>query len=308
MIIIALTLSALVITAVALAPINPVNFSQQNQISRSNLNKLNLIFYTNIGEVNVYTNLTGSNMLLMNVTATGATSLFGSNQPVTFMVQNRTDDNSQLVTAQVTSQTSFPFDGNLHVVCNIYVNPEADLTLNVRSDVGDVRMNADSNATFSSLILETTTGSTMLNLQEGTAVNGDLRLSTATGNVQLTMNQADVNGNYTIELNTGTGDITMNILQTRRFNGNLQINGQAGTGSITVSHLQIDGEVAARIQSNTGVGQIITILHNFNGNQSPVQSNNYPAKSNINMNFNTGVGNIRLNAAYQATEESSLRA
>jgi hypothetical protein len=307
MVIIAITISALIIAAVISAPISPVNFNQQNQIGQSGLNKLNLDFQTDIGQVNVYTNLTGSNMLVMDVSATGSTNIFGSNQPVTFTVQNSTANGSQLVTAKISSFMNFPFEGNLHVVCNIYVNPQADLTLNIRSDVGDVNMEAGSAAKISSLRLETSTGNTELNLKKGITVNGGLTLSTATGTTRFSMNQINVNGNASINLGSSTGNVEMDINQTQKFNGNLQVNAHTGTGNVNLNRMLIDGEVSARIESHTGLGNINLDVQNFNGNKSPIQSNNYPAACSINMNLNTGVGNINIAATYQTTMTPSLR-
>jgi hypothetical protein len=306
MFIIAITISALVIAVVASAPLNPVNFSQQEQVPMSGQNRLNLNFDANIGDIYIYTNLTGSNMVLMDVSAKGGTSLFGPNQPVTFTVQNHEENSTQMVTADVSAPNEFPFAGNLKVVCNIYVNPSADLMLNVNSQVGNVYMDADSNAKISMLKLETTTGDSNLDLQKGAEVNGGLTLKTATGNLWLSMNEADIKGNYTLELTTATGNVNMNITQTEKFNDTLQVNGHSGTGNINLDSLVIDGEVAARIETNTGLGQVRLDVENFNGNQSPIQSNNYPSSSNINMNFNTGVGNINLNASYKTTIEPTI--
>jgi hypothetical protein len=272
----------------------------------SGQNKLNLNFDANIGDIFIYTNLTGGDMVLMDISATGGTSLFGPNQPVTFTVQNHEANGTQMVTADVSAPNEFPFSGNLKVVCNIYVNPAADLMLDVDTTVGNVFMDANPNAKISLLKLETTTGDSNLNLQKDAAVNGGLTLKTATGNVWLNMNETKINGNYTLELTTATGNVNMNLTQTERFNGNLQVNGHSGTGNINLDSLVIDGEVAARIQSNTGLGQIHVNVENFNGNQSPIQSNNYPSTSNINMNFNTGVGNINLNAAYKTTIQPTI--
>ncbi len=307
MVIIAITISALVIAAFAAAPINPVNFKEQSQIPISGQNKLNLDFQADIGDINVYTNLTGDSMLLMDVSATGGTSIFGSDQPVKFDVQNSTANGTQMVTAVVSSPMNFPFAGNLHVICNIYVNPQANLALNVHSDVGEVYMEAGLNAKIELLKLETITGSTNLNLQKGATVKGGLTLSTATGTVWFSINQVNVNGNVTIDLGSGTGNVEMDINQTQKFNGNLQLNAHTGTGNVNLNRMLIDGEVATKIQSNTGLGQIHVNVQNFNGNQSPIQSNNYPSNCNINMNLNTGVGNINLNAVYQTTMAPTLR-
>jgi predicted membrane protein len=265
-----------------------------------------LDFHADVAEINVFTNLTG-NTVVMDVSATGSTNIFGSNTPVKFTVENSTVNNGAVVTASVRTSEFWPASANLRVVCNIYVNPALDLTLNVTSDVGQVNMNAASAAKIESLNIETTTGNTQLYLQKGTAINGDLSLKTATGTVWFNMDQADVNGNITVNVESATGSVNMNLTETQRFDGNMQINAHTGTGEVNLDRMLIDGEVGSRIESNTGIGRRILDLHNFSGNQSPIQSNNYPAASNINVNMNTGIGNIRIVATYQTTTVPSLR-
>jgi hypothetical protein len=306
MVIIAVAVSVLVIAVVVSAPLNPINFRQQEQVPMAGQNRLNLNFDADIGDINIYTNLTGGDIVAMDVSATGGTSLFGGNQPVIFTVENHEANGTQMVTADVSAPNEFPFSGNLKVVCNIYVNPAADLMIDVNSKVGNVYVDAASEAKFSALNLRTATGDCSLNLKEDAEVNGALKLSTATGNVWFTMNEATINGNYTVTLDTGTGNVNINITQTEQFNANLQVNGHTGTGEINLDGLTIDGEVAAKIQSNTGLGQIHVNVENFNGNQSPIQSNNYPSSSNINMNFNTGIGNINLKATYKTTIQPTI--
>jgi hypothetical protein len=75
----------------------------------------------------------------------------------------------------------------------------------------------------------------------------------------------------------------MDITQTKPLQGNLQINASAQLGSVNVG-LSIDGDVGAKIISQSSLGTIHTNLENFSGNQSPIQSDNYPATSSIEIN------------------------
>jgi hypothetical protein len=306
MVIIAIAVSALVFVAVVSAPVNPVDFSQQEKVAVADQTRLNLDFNSDIGDIYIYTNLTGDNMVLMDVSATGRTSLFDSNQPVTFTVDKTTANNTQMVNADVSS-TAFPFGGNLNVVCKIYVNPDADLMLTVHSTVGEVYMDADSNVTLSMLSLSTTTGNTRLNLKEGVTLNGSLSVSVTTGNVWFSMKEANINGNYTLTLHSSTGDVNIDINQTQKFNADLHVIGSVSTGNINLDELVVDGEVAAKIASNTGLGQIKVNMDNFDGSQSLIQSNNYPSNCNINFNLSTSVGNINIDATYQTDIGPTLR-
>jgi zinc-ribbon domain len=301
----AIILSALIITAFATAPINPVNFNQTSQIIQPNVDHLNLDFQADIAEVNVFTNLTDKT-LLIDVSATGSNTIFGSETPVKFTVENNTVNNGEVVTARVTT-VNFPLRGNLHVVCNIYVNPALSMTLNVRSNVGQVNMNTDSTVKIEALNLQTTTGITQLNLKKGTVINGDLSLKTTTGIVLFNMDQANVRGNVTVNLQSTTGSVNMNITQTQKLAGNVQINANTQTGEVNLDRMLIDGDVSARIESHTALGRITVNSQNFAGNQSPIESDNYPAASNFKINMNTNLGNININANYQTSTIPTVR-
>jgi hypothetical protein len=90
------------------------------------------------------------------------------------------------------------------------------------------------------------------------------------------MNQAKVEGNNSIILQTNAGSVNMDISETKTLQGNLQVNASTNLGSINLG-LVVDSGVAAKITSQTNLGSIHIIQQNFSGNQSPIQSNNYPA-------------------------------
>ncbi|MCL4429964.1 MAG: hypothetical protein M1167_04345, partial [Chloroflexi bacterium] len=77
-------------------------------------------------------------------------------------------------------------------------------------------------------------------------------------------------------------------------------------GSVNVG-LQIDGAVGAKIISQTNLGSIHSNLQHFSGSQSPIQSDNYPAASNIEINNRTNLGSININAAYQSSVTPAIR-
>ena len=57
-----------------------------------------------------------------------------------------------------------PFSNNVHVVCDVYVDPSAELSLTVHSSVGQIVMNAQEKMTIQSLNLQATTGSVEVTL------------------------------------------------------------------------------------------------------------------------------------------------
>ncbi len=305
-IIIVASIFVLIVAAIASAPLNPVNFSQSNEIISPGVNSLNLTFWADIADVNIFTNLTGNGIMMIDTKVTGGTSIFSSNQPITVNVANSTSNDNAIVNVLVNAG-KYPSVSNIQVFVNIYVNPTLDLTINAYSRVGNIDLNTDTEARIDALNLHVSTGNLILNIQESTSISGYVSLWSAIGNVEFSMNKADVDNNTTIFLQSSTGNVKMDITETKRMDGNLQIYARTGTGQINLDQLIIDGEVGSKIEAETGLGEIITDIHNFTGEKSPLESNNYPATSNINIQMETSIGNIHIHATYQSGNSVMIR-
>ena len=305
-ILIAIVVTALIVSAIILAPLHPVNFNQTNQVNQPNINTLNLNFQADVAEVNVIAqNLTGRTILI-NTSATGSTGIFGSTNPIQVTFSNETASNTLTVTSTVNNIDRSLFSRNLKVTCTIFINPSVHLNLNITTETGQITLTAAEPATFESLNLKSTTGMVQANIESGTVIAGDISLKTTTGAVSFRINQANVQGNDTFNLQTTTGSVDMSITENRTLSGNVQVNATTTTGAVNLA-MQIDNGVGARIESQTQIGEIKTNLNNFSGNKSPIQSNNYPAESNFLINLRTSLGGIYINAAYQSSTTPIIR-
>jgi hypothetical protein len=133
-----------------------------------------------------------------------------------------------------------------------------------------------------------------------------MTVRTQAGTVDFQTNQIIIKGNNTVDLHSNAGSVNMDITQTKSHQGNLQINAVTELGSVNVG-LVIDGDVGAKIVSQANLGSINLDVQHFSGNQSPIQSDNYPAVSNIEINSRTNLGSININADYQSIITPSVR-
>ena len=179
------------------------------------------------------------------------------------------------------------------------------MDLNVTSQAGQVSLTADKPATFGFLNLQSASGAVQANLDNIT-IAGNVTLRTQAGSVDIRMNEVQVEGNNTVDLHTNAGSLTMDITQTKTLHGNLQVNAVTDLGSVNVG-LIVDGDVGAKLTSQTNLGSIHVDVQHFSGNQSPIQSNNYPAVSNIEIDSRTNLGGINIHANYQSSTGPSLR-
>jgi hypothetical protein len=302
-ILIAIVFTALIVSAIIVAPLHPVNFSQTNEVNQPNISKLNLNFQADVAEVNVIAqNLTGKTILI-NTSATGSTDIFGSTSPIRVTFSNETGGNTLTITSRVAEDQGL-LTGALRVICNIYIDPSLDLNLNVTTETGQISLTANQHATFESLNIKSNTGMVQANIENGTTIAGDISLKTTTGAVWVRMNQANVRGNDTLNLQSTTGLVDMDIAENQTLSGNIQLNAATTTGAINLAML-INGDVGARIESQTQIGEITKNLNNFSGNESSLQSINYPAESNFRITLKTSVGGIEIKATYQSSATRS---
>ncbi|MCW4003593.1 MAG: zinc-ribbon domain-containing protein [Candidatus Bathyarchaeota archaeon] len=303
-VLIAILLTAVIVIAVAAVPFSRFDFNQTNHDSHPNIRTLNLDFYADVGEVNVATQNINDYNILIHVSANGSRSLLrSSNIEVTFT--NETVGDVLTITSKVTVEGGFL--SNTDVDCVIYVNPALNLNLNVTSRLGQVSLTAQENATLQSVNLNSNAGTVQANLQENVTVAGDISLETNMGTVHYRMSETTVEGNCTVNLQSNMGSVNMDITQTTTLSGNLKVNADTSMGSVNVG-LKIDGDVGAKITSETNLGNIDTDVRNFSGDKSPLQSNNYPAASNIEIDNHTNLGSININAAYQSSTVPIVRA
>jgi predicted membrane protein len=302
---VALLLTAVVIAAFMVAPLTPWSYTKSLSDENQDIDTLNLNFHSNVGKVTVMTLKIGeSRNVLISVQANGTYgALGGSGDPVSITFDNQTKNGTLTLNSQVHLDDNYIAQSN--VAIQIFVDPALKLNLNVSSTIGQVSFVADKPTTIQSLSLMTTTGYVEASLQSNVAVVGDLSLKATTGNVDFRIDQNTFTGNRTINLQSTTGSVTVDLTQTKTFSGNLKVDTVATTGSVNVG-VTIDFGVAAKIDSHSGAfGDIQSTMNNFSGNNTAMQSVNYPSNCNIEITNRVNAGNIYIDANYQTNLTAS---
>jgi hypothetical protein len=296
-ILIAVLGSALVIGALLFLPLYPVHFNQTNQVPEAEMDDLFLDFQVDVAQVNIFFENLPGNMAVLNVTADGSVGIFDDpNQAVNVTFSHQTTNNSVVVVASVFQAVKWSILHNVNVKCDVYIDPSANLTVQVRSSIGNIVMDVDTKVTLQRIDLETTTGNVDVSLSKGAVAAGFVSLKTTTGSVQFKMEKADISGNVSVNLRSTTGSVNVDLAATK-LSGNATVNARTTAGSVNL-HMAIENDVGARIESDTDLGRIAVDAERFSGDQSPIQSSNYPAGSNFLVNLRTTTGGININAAY----------
>jgi predicted membrane protein len=302
-VLIAVVLVSIAVSALIFLPINPVNFTQTNSVAaETGFNRLNLDLQADTADVNVIPQRVNGNTLFLNVSATGSTGIFGSAIPIKVTFNNQTSNNAITVTASIT-RIGVSFVSNLHVVCDIYVDPKIELNLTVSTGVGQIAMNAR-DQTIQNLALQTTTGSIKASLGRSVVLTGNVSTTTTTGFVTLDWEQADAEGNITINVKSTTGTANVRLNRNFMLAGNVSIEAGATTGSVDFE-MTIHDDVGAQIESSKLLGAINVQQEGFSGSQELLRSNNYPAPSNFNVKLSTITGNVNIDVTYQSSATRS---
>jgi hypothetical protein len=300
-ILIAVLLLAIVIGALFFLPFYPVNFNQTNQVPEADVDNLLVDFQADVAHVNIFFENLSGNMVMLNVTADGNVGILGDpNHVLNVTFNHQTANNSVIVIASISRDTRWPLLYNLNVNCDVCIDPSANLSLYVRSSVGDIVMNADANMTLQDLGIETATGSVDVSLAKGVIIRGIASLKATTGSVQFRMDKADVSGNVSVNLQSTIGSVNVDLTENQKLSGNVAVFAQTTIGGVNL-RMVIDDDVGARIESHTELGEINVDVQKFSGNQTLLQSDNYLAGSNFLVNLRTTTGGININAAYGAS-------
>jgi hypothetical protein len=300
-ILIAILLTAMVISALVFLPFYPLHFDQTNQIAKSGVENLILDFQVDIAQLNVFFKNLSDNMVILNVTADGYMGiLHDPNRAINVTFNHQTANNTEIVTCRVTRANVWPFSFNLNLICDVYIDPSANLSLNAHSSVGQMVINAETPTTLQALNLEATTGSVEASLSKGVIIAGSVSLKTTTGSVQFQMDKAEVSGNVSVNLQSTTGSVNANVTADEQLSGNVTVNAETTTGGVNLV-MVINNDVGAKIESSTVVGGISVEQQGFSGNQSSLQANNYPAGSNFLVTLLTTTGGIHISAIYEVS-------
>jgi hypothetical protein len=299
-VLISVLLLALALSALVFFPFNPVNFNQTNSVTaQPSVDHLNLDLSADVADINIIPQRVDGNLVQLNVSASGSTGLFGSADPIKVTFSNLTANNTVTVTSTVSRANELPLSFTVHVVCDVYVDPSAELNLTVHSSVGQIVMNAQEKMTIRALNLQTTTGAVEATLTRNVLVAGNVSATTTTGSVTFNWEQADAQGNVAVNLRSTTGTVNLYLTRTNRLSGNVTVDAGTTTGSVNLTMTLRDG-VGAKVESQTTLGGITVDAPRFSGDKSPIQSNNYPAASNFLVNLRTTTGGINITGDYES--------
>ena len=298
-VLIAILIIAVIGLAIAFVPLYPVSVSQSNEAAASNVNTLRLVLNADVANVNVLLkDLPGNQRAAVNVSATGWRGIFGTDRPLALGFKEDTSNSTLTYSVNVSRAEGWMTFNTLNVICDIYVDPSVNLDITVHANTGAIVVNSDRNATFQRLLLQVDTGNVVVSVKDDTVVAGDVSLGAMSGSVLFSWDNAKITGNLPINLRATTGSVEANITQTRSLAGNVTLNSEVTTGVVNFA-IKIQGDVGAKISASMVSGNV-NVKQGFSGRipEVPLQSNNYPARSNFDVTLRSTTGSVDVTADY----------
>jgi hypothetical protein len=297
---IAVLVVAVVVAGLVFVPFQNVNYQSPNVVPTSpDVNSLYLSLDANVADINIVTTSAPGELVRVDVSATGSIGLFGSpSEPVNVAFTSFSENGTETVTCKVTLKEVLSLNYGLNVKCNIYLDPSVAMNVQVSTKVGTVKLNSAQTVTFKALSLHSTTGTVETSFSGNVLFEGPVSVSTTTGSVQFNWANCRLSANTPINIHTTTGSIHASITQTTALGANATLNVGTTTGSVNFD-ITLAQANAAYITSHSSTGHISVDVHNFNGNQSPIYSNNYPAANNFLTDLATTTGSVNVVASYQ---------
>ena len=297
-VLIALLVTAFVIAVFVFLPVRTVDIRESRYVpSRVGVDKIELILTADAANVNVtFENLTDE-LVTLNVSANGGVGAFVPTNLLNIAFNYTVVGNTLTVTSNVNTVLRWPTSSWLYITCDLRLDQSMNSSINVRTNTGRIAMKAQSGIVLDSLNLETTTGEIEAKLKDS-IVKGAVSFTTTTGAIKFSWTNIIAKNNISVNTKTTTGPIIINATQDDRLLSNVTMNIEATTGGIQFN-MTIHDNVGTKIESKVTLGVInVHKQVGFAGSTSSLQSRNYPASNNFDVDLKTTTGGIDIDAEY----------
>jgi len=314
--ILAIALIAIVVIAVVIAVVAALTFSPIHTVgpvtrgmsvpSVSGVDVLNLDLTAEVAGVTIiFEDLTGewvSPSIILNASATAKVGVFGSADFLERYMpvwHDETEGGVLTVTVgQDVDPTSWPQFSSLNVTFDIRIDSSMNARVNVMTATGGIVVDTQAGVVLDSLTLEVITGGIEVRLVEDVVVAGDVSIEVTTGGVKLFWENVVVPDDVRVDAMTTTGGVEVDVAADERLQGDITLNAEATTGGVDFT-IDIQGDVGALIKSSVTTGGIdVDRRVGFSGPTALLQSSNYPAGRNFDVNLRVTTGGIEIDAKH----------
>lgn len=232
----------------------------------------------------------------------GNSNMFGKDSPlrVDITSENATDARGDTQAVNVTLNTYAPWPNySLRTVSfSIAVNESLRTSLNLSVTTGGISLTTARGVVLEDLELNSTAKGAKVSLENGTVLDGDIRIQTATGGSALSWNNLTVSGIHSLTLIESSGPINATFHQSTPMGGSVNMKVKDTLGEVRLG-FDLAGHTSAKVTCGWNLGEpVVTDLGGFSGTPSSFTSDNYPSSSRFQVQVNQTIGNIRVDGRW----------
>jgi hypothetical protein len=300
-VLIILLVSTSIILAITFPPLRGVAVNASRSVPyQPSVDTIALDFVADVARINVVFEDLEDNLVTLHLSILGNVGAFAPSSLYDLAFEKTVVDNvltvtSELDVADLVWPSSFM---NLNVTCDLRIDYTLNASINIKTSVGRIVVDTRSGTVLTATSLETTTGSVEVTLVTGVILSDDISLTSTTGGVKLNWNNIIAKKDLQLDITTTTGSVDVDIEQDSRLQHEVTLNAAVKTGGVAFN-IDLQGAVGAKIESTVTTGGInIERQIGFSGTNAQLQSDNYPADSDFEVNLQTTTGGINIDAKH----------
>ena len=234
----------------------------------------------------------------------GNSNIFGKESPlrVNITSENATDARGETQSVNVTLNTYAPWPNySLRTVgFSIAINESLRTGLNLSVTTGGISLTTARGVVLEDLELNSTAKGAKVSLENGTVLDGNMRIQTATGGSALSWNNLTVVGSRSLTLIESSGPINATFRQSAPMGGSVAMTVKDTLGEVRLG-FDLAGQTSARITCGWNLGEPeVTDRGGFSGTPASFASDNYPSDTRFRVQVNQTLGNIHLDGRWTA--------
>lgn len=296
----------IVLTAVIVAAmliIVPVMFLQVRSVERSEnltvpmedgMTDIRLRVLASLGMVEVgFAELDGE-AVKVAAFVNGTSGLFGNDDPLKANVTYEIDpaSGSMNVTVRFDVYAPRPYYSLDDARCNVLIDKSLAADINITVATGGAVVRTTEGSVITGLRIDATSLGSVVALNNGTVLSGDVRIRTATGGNSFYWNNLTVNGSRLIEVEESSGEMLLRLSQAGGMGGSVTIHGLDHGGLISAD-LRLSGDVSASLAATSSLREVeLNCSDGFRHQDGGLASNNHPAASSFDIRLNSTMGSI----------------
>lgn len=295
MVVAAIVVAMLAIVSAMFLQVRPLERSESYAVPlEDGMEDVRLMVMSSLGEVEVGFAELGGDAVQITTHVSGTAGLFGNDDPMKANISHVIDPvgGGLNVTALLDVYAPWPYYSLDDVRCEIVIDNRLAADINITVVTGGATVRTAEGTTITGLSIDSTSLGSVVALNNGTVLAGDVRIRTATGGSAFYWNNLTVVGDRTIEVEESSGELLAVMSQAREMGGSV-IMSEKGRGGPMTLQVDIGGDVSASLTASSSLGTVeLNAVEGFRGQDGVLVSDNHPGASHLDIRMNNTVGRV----------------